>query len=386
LKNTSFSSNRPALNILHRINIIDTENKSIIRNVIIFIILTWLPLLILSIIQGNALNSEISIPFLKDFEVYTKFLIVLPLIFSAEKIIKYQTSNAIVHFVDSGIIAENNAEEFEKCVKRYIEINRSKFIQGVILALVVIKIVVVKYFFYSLGQTSTWKYSDLEESITFAGYWYGLISLPLLQYFTLRLFWKCVLWAWLLWKVSKMNLNLVPIDPDKSGGLGFLGLVQVSFGILGFVQSAFLSSEIANKVVYSGFLLEDFKLYLILVVISTIVYFFPLFFFTDKLSKLKFGGLMTYGSFGNKYSRSFEDKWINGIGLAENEISLGSADIQSLADLRSSIEIIEEMKIVPVKLRESLFMIFLIAFPFLPLALVKYNPIDLFKLIFGFIL
>ena len=359
---------------------------NIFRKIIFLFSITWLPLLILTLIQGDAINPGINISFLKDYETYTRFLIILPVIFIAERIINFQTSNSLIHFVESGIVSENNAGEYELCIRNYRRLNESKFIQIVILVVAYIKIIFFKTYFSELADSSSWKFNKTEDIITIAGYWYGFISLPLLQYIILRLFWKFLVWASFLWKVSKMNLNLVASDPDQSGGLGFLGSAQASFGILGFIQSASLSSQIANKIVYSEYTPEDFRIYLLVILVASLVYLTPLIFFSKNLAKLKMKGILIYSTLGHIYSSSFEQKWVKGEGLGIDETFLGSSDIQSLADIRSSFEIVEDMKTVPINFKYILFMFILIAFPFAPLALVKYNPVELMEMLVGFII
>ena len=55
-----------------------------------------------------------------------------------------------------------------------------------------------------------------------AGWWLGLVSLPLFQFLLLRWYFRIFIWARFLWHVSRVELSLVPSHPDKLGGLGFL--------------------------------------------------------------------------------------------------------------------------------------------------------------------
>ena len=80
---------------------------------------------------------------------------------------------------------------------------------------------------------------------------------------------------------------------------------------------------------------------------------------------------------GQKYTQSFDKKWIQGQ-VAEPEVLLGTADIQSLADLGNSYEIISEMKIVPVNRRIALGLLGAAVAPILPLLLFRFSLEDLF--------
>ena len=69
--------------------------------------------------------------------------------------------------------------------------------------------------------------------------------------------------------------------------------------------------------------------------------------FAPKLHKVKARGLYQYGTLATTYTLLFDKKWI-GNGASKDEPLLGSADIQSLADLANSYQVAERMRIVPV--------------------------------------
>lgn len=64
----------------------------------------------------------------------------------------------------------------------------------------------------------------------------------------------------------------------------------------------------------------------------------PLLVFSPKLLMTKRRGLLEYSALANEYTQSFDRKWIRKEN-PEGELLLGSADIQSLADLGNSFEL-----------------------------------------------
>jgi hypothetical protein len=54
-----------------------------------------------------------------------------------------------------------------------------------------------------------------------------------------------VVWARLLWRISKLNLHLSAAHPDRTGGLGFLGATPYAFVPLLVAQGSLLSGLIA---------------------------------------------------------------------------------------------------------------------------------------------
>ena len=59
--------------------------------------------------------------------------------------------------------------------------------------------------------------------LTLAGHWYLFVSLPIFQFILARWYLRFGLWFWFLWQVSRLELRLIPIHPDRTAGLSFLG-------------------------------------------------------------------------------------------------------------------------------------------------------------------
>jgi hypothetical protein len=72
----------------------------------------------------------------------------------------------------------------------------------------------------------------------------------------------------------------------------------------------------------------------------------PLLFFTPCLMRAKRTGLRDYGILASRYVSDFDLKWVRG-GAPEDETLIGSGDIQSLADLGNSFQVIREIKPFP---------------------------------------
>jgi hypothetical protein len=72
----------------------------------------------------------------------------------------------------------------------------------------------------------------------------------------------------------------------------------------------------------------------------------PLLVFVPRLARTKRTGLSEYGRLAQCYVREFDQKWLRGGAPAEEPL-VGSADLQSLADLGNSFEVVKHMKPVP---------------------------------------
>ena len=92
----------------------------------------------------------------------------------------------------------------------------------------------------------------------------------------------------------------------------------------------------------------------------------PLLVFSPKLAAAKRAGLREYGTLAQRYVREFDHKWLRG-GAPADEPLIGSADIQSLADLGNSFEVVKDMRLVPFTLRTVLQLAVVTLLPVAPL-------------------
>jgi hypothetical protein len=172
-----------------------------------------------------------------------------------------------------------------------------------------------------------------------------------------------------------------------AGGLGFLGLAQVKYGIIIFALSSLLSSQMGQEILSGGASLTDYRMTILgFVALILIIFLGPLLVFSPKLFDTKKKGLLEYGALANEYTQSFERKWIRRE-APEGEALIGSADIQSLADLANSFEIVRKMRPAPFDLMTAILpMVATAVIPFLPLALTVFPFEELMKKIIGMLL
>jgi hypothetical protein len=109
-------------------------------------------------------------------------------------------------------------------------------------------------------------------------------------------------------------------------------------------------------------------MYLALLVISLAIFSGPVFAFVPKLARLKYVDLLQYGTLASRYTQLFERKWVENVDATEEPL-LGTADIQSLADLGNSYEFVRKMRVVPIELRDFIGMAIPGLLPVLPLAM-----------------
>jgi hypothetical protein len=196
---------------------------------------------------------------------------------------------------------------------------------------------------------------------------------------------RLVLWFWLLWKFSKLNLRLTAAHPDRAGGIGFLGSSSNAFAPILFAEGSMLAGLIATRVLYQGQNLMSFKMKAAGSVVVLVLFILgPLVMFAPRMDRTKRTGRAEYGLLASRYVFGFEKKWIRG-GAPDIGGPLGE-DIQGLADLGNSYSVLRGMRIVPFALEDVTLLVVTTALPLLPLALTKFSPeellVSLFKVFF----
>lgn len=351
------------------------------RRMIGIVLIAWLPLLVLSFVAGP--GAPIGIPFLRDVDTQVKFLVALPLLVSAELLVHLRTRSVARNFLTRHIIPAADLPRLHDIVRSATRVRNSVVLEvGLLVCVFTVghwlwrsQTALTTNSWYAVGDSAQW-------TLTPAGYWYAFVSIPVFQFLLIRWYLRLLIWGWFLWRVSRLNLQLVCTHPDRAAGLAFLGKSAYAFAPILFAQGTLLAGLIANKVMFEGADLLSFKLEAVTLVGFFVVFVFgPQIVFTPKLALAKQTALSEYGLLATDYVRGFEEKWIRRPGAARDDL-LGSPDVQSLADLAGSFDIIREMRFVPFGWRDVTRLVITTVLPLLPLALFKISFEDLiFKLL-----
>lgn len=329
-----------------------------------FLLILWVPLSLLAWIDGPGEPGVV--PFLKSYGTHARFLVAIPLFFFAEGVFNNRVRQALRVMVEAGTVPEAQRQKLRSLLQRVASWRDSGYVEAALITLTVV--LVWRGIAGDLPQdVPSWRVRDGER--TMAGWWYSVAALPLFQFLIGRWMVRLLLWGYLLWHFSRLELRLVPTHPDLSGGLGGLGVAHVDLAPLGLALSATAVGTLAEEIAYRGSDVNaSLPLLAGLVVGLTLVLIAPLFIFLPRLVTTRQRGLIEYGRIAARYVNAFDDKWIVGKEPA-SEPFLGSADIQSLADLSNSYEVIGRMRFIPISLRQLAFLVGAIAVPLAPLVL-----------------
>ena len=375
----------PLFQLLRRARLSDDALLLARQRIIVISLFVWLPLLVLSALEGQALGTKVTVPFLLDVEVHVRFLLALPLLIAAELVVHQRMRSVVSVFLERRLIPESAMPRFDAAIASAFRLRSSLLAEILLIALVYVVGVLIVWRQYMALDSATWYAtpSAAGSTLSIAGIWFGYVSLPIFQFMLCRWYFRIFIWIRFLWQVSRIELSLVPTHPDRVGGLGFLTNTVYAFALLAVAHGALLAGQLANRIFYLGATLPQYKAEIAVVAIFLLcVILGPLLVFAPQLAQAKRTGLREYGALAARYVREFDAKWLRGEAPAD-EPFVGSGDIQSLADLGNSYEVVRTMRIAPFTKESVIQVVVATLAPLAPLTLTMMPLEELLKTLLG---
>jgi len=375
----------PFFQLLRKVHLTGNALELIKQRTTIIALLTWLPLFILSVMQGQAWGEGTNLPFIEDFEVHIRFLIAVPLMIVAELLVHQRMRMVVVQFEERNLIPEASLVQFHNAIGSALRLRNSLLAEVFILILI-----------YVIGYNVVWERSMAVETtawfsepqvgkghLSLAGIWFRYLSLPLFQFLLLRWYYRIFIWARFLFHVSRIKLKLLPTHPDYVGGLGFLSNIVYAFIPLAVVHGAVLAGMISNHIFHEGAVLLDFKIGIIIIVLVVLcIVILPLFSFSAQLNETWRIGCIEYGQLASRYTQAFDSRWIREKSIADHVIA-NTSEIQGLADMANSYRIVEKMQSIPIKRNDIIILAAATVAPLFPLMLTMMPLSELIKMLSG---
>ncbi len=284
----------------------------------------WVPLLLLSMAEGHAWGSSVALTFLRDVETHLRLLIAVPLLLLAEFTVHRQVSPIVQRFVANGLIPPAMRSRFDGAIVSALRLRNS----------VVAELLLI-VFVYAVGIPFVWRdqvaldvnswYATAANGQLhpwLAGWWAGLVSMPVFQFLCLRWYFRFFIWARFLWQVSRMDLDLEPAHPDGAAGLKFLALVQRAYSPIVLALGTVLAA-IWNRIFYAGEKLLDFRAEIVgTAAVLVFAVLGPLLLFTPQLRAARRKGLQRTAAWGSAMRASSTS---NGFAAAHQPTSCCSA-------------------------------------------------------------
>ena len=335
--------------------------------------LAWGVLVLLALLKGGG-RQVFS---LELIGIHVRLLVVIPLFFTCEAWVAPAMAECVRNLVHSGVVPENELPALAADIRRVNRLADSWLVE-VFALLATFASPLLEMVVDLPGQTA-----DLSSVLAESGgkfgpvmVWYLLLCLPLFRFLLFRWVWRLGLWWYFLGRLGRRKLHLVPTHSDGVAGLGFLEVVHEHFMPFAFALAAFYAATFAEDIAAGTMAFEALYGYIPLILLAVAALFIgPLFLFSAKLWTARVTGWSEYMGMASRYVGAFDRKWIRDEAAA-GESELGTPDLQSLADLTNSLDVVRNLRVAPVSRRLLLGFATAVAVPMLPLVLFKYPAGD----------
>ncbi len=161
----------PTYRIEKRLGLIRENSPLLIRRAALSVLLTWIPLLTLSVLQGTAIGHRVPVPFLRDFAVHARFLFAMPLLLAAETILGPQLARAAIHFIHSGVVIEEDYRKFDEAIQNGLKWRDSTAVELILVLLAYAMTATMQM--STAVHVSTWYavFSQSGVALTWSGWW-----------------------------------------------------------------------------------------------------------------------------------------------------------------------------------------------------------------------
>ncbi len=303
---------------------------------------------------------------------HARFLLVIPLFFVCESWVGPRMTAFVRTIVQYGIVPPGALPALDTAVARTSRWKDAWWPEAVCL-LTAIALDLTGSRVQSIGESGF--YDPARTSL--AAFVCFHVGLTVFRFLLLRWAWKLALWSWFLWRVSRLDLHLLPSHPDGDGGLGSLQGVHERFTPLVAAMSVLESASLAETISMGKLAVTGVYPWLALVLlVDGALFLGPLLVFTDKLWACRTKAMSVYMSLAASYVTEFEAKWMSGSPPADERL-LGTPDLQSLADLANSVTVVRTMRWVTIGPRLLSMMALAALVPVTPLVLFRYPLTEL---------
>jgi len=376
----------PPLRLEKSLGLVKPNERRTVRRAVLTVLIAWAPLFIISAVESLALGENKLGSLIGDLTAVSRYLIVAPLFILAEEGTIFRLGQIARHFVDAGIITALDRPRFEGIVAQARRLLDSVTVEVLVVALAYLAMIILMRVFPDQDIPLWHKAGDSGRGYSWAGWWHALVSAPIFLVLLLGWLWRILIWGLFLFRVSRLDLQLVPAHPDLVGGLQFVGLSLRAFLVLSFAISTSVAGGVAYRVLSLGSSFFSF-IYVIaaVVILNLLLFAAPLLVFGGKLVEARRRGIIDYGGLAGAVGNQLEKKWLD----YRQSVNEGTLDVQHFSattDLYQVVSNVYQMKPFPIATQDLIALIVVTLLPFLP-ALLFEIPLeeifsDLVKLMF----
>jgi hypothetical protein len=387
MKNDFLFEGSPYGNFLQRLGIGGKSNRDVVIRVVAGVLVCWLPLAVLSWMHGTFWTGEVSTSFIANMDTQTRLLVAMPIFIVAEKLVSSKLALTLGQFIRSGVVDREDREQFESIIEQRTAFLKSRWTDIVIIAICYAQVLFL--YFYERDYTSllSWQLEGkgAGTGLNTAGFWSTLVSRPFLSFLFYRWILRIVVWGLILFRISKLKLKLFPANPDRVGGLWFLGYSIRHFSPVAFAISAAVAGSMADFVLIEGAHVQELRVpAAIYLVIITLLFALPLLSFSGKMVDARIQFIFEANSYTNGVLREIKQVISPNYNRVTGE-ELGRREFTTAHDLTLLMSRALQMRFLPFTLMDLLPLLVTAALPFLGVMLVEVPFMEVINRVMKFV-
>lgn len=346
--------------------LIGEDQWNVGRRITFAIAVGWLPLILITLLfdRGHFLQD------LKDYAMNARMLIAVPVLLLAQPLMEARFRMILQHVRQAHLLEGPDLDRFDQILAALTRL-RDSFLPELVILLLLIVHTITSYKSAVAGAPWLAHGSGDDLQLTPTGWYAVVVSASIFQFLVGLNLWKWLLWTVFAFRLSRLNLRLIPSHPDENGGLGFLSLSVQAFAPIAFATTIVIGATFRHQILYQGAHLANFKLSgIVLVAIIFLVALGPLVFFVPRLAALRRKGILEYAIIGQGQSSAFHEKWVLHREEHDDEL-IAAPEISTLCDYNSAYQNVENLKPFPVDKEALIGLAIAIAIPALPTILAE---------------
>jgi len=376
----------PFHTLLTRLGLTAADRLPTPRAAIGLALLAWAIPALFAIAQAVIDGRASAWGYFTDASVYARYLIAIWAMIATERYADRGFTMLMQQFHERRIIPDDSLPAFERAFARADR--RTSAWRAELLILVVAVAWSAITTLYAVEYAGlNWLGADVAGMpvLSWAGEAVRFWSNPIFLFLALRWFWRFYVWTALLYRISRLPLQLQPMHADRAAGLGFLAIYPSVFSGLVFALSCVITSGFLRELEIGHHSLNTVWLALaVWLAIVLILFVGPLFVFVPTLYAARQQAFIDYGRLANQHHLAFHRKWIEG--AKNGEDLMGSSDLTAAANLNASVQAARNMHLVPVDYPAIAQLVIAAGIPLLPVILKEVPLVDIVKWLFGKIL
>ncbi len=160
-------------------------------------------------------------------------------------------------------------EEHKGRIGRMFQVTKKYFESPYTLVVLALIVVVILFLFRWTGDYTSVSWAHQENGdITYAGWWYYIVSTTFFMTILLRWLIRWLVWAYILFVLATSPVEVVAEHADGMAGLSYMSFIPTLFGWVLCAVSIVVSSSIAVDIISTGAQLSSFYIDIVIYCVS----------------------------------------------------------------------------------------------------------------------